>query len=82
MIRFKPLPGDIEDRIPQAVKYLEAHPNVLFAYLFGGMASGRRRPMSDVDIAVYLTGKKSPARAKLQILGKLMDILNTEEIDW
>jgi predicted nucleotidyltransferase len=81
MIRYKPLPADIESRLTEAAKYLEAHPKVIFAYIFGGMARGLRRPLSDVDIAVYLTGTRNVARTKLDILGKLMDILNTEEID-
>jgi hypothetical protein len=34
MIRHKPLPIDIEARLPEPAKYLESHPKVLFAYLF------------------------------------------------
>jgi hypothetical protein len=80
MIRFKPLPEDIEQRLPLAAEYLRSHPRVVFAYLFGGLARGERRPLSDVDIAVYFAGSVT-ADVKLDILGKLIDILGTDEID-
>lgn len=81
MIRFKPLPADIETRIPEAANYLESHPNVLFAYLFGGLARGERQPLSDVDIAVWLTGTRNKAKTKLDLIESLSDVLGTEEID-
>ena len=80
MIRFKCLPPDLERRMPLAAEYLRSHPKVVFAYLFGGLARGERRPLSDVDIAVYLAGIAT-AEVKLDILGKLIDILGTDEID-
>ena len=33
--------------------------NVIFAYLFGSLAGGAPKPLSDVDIAVYLLGTKT-----------------------
>ena len=81
MIRFKPLPEDIEQRLPLAAEYLRSHPKVVFAYLFGGLARGERRPLSDVDIAVCLADTVGAADAKLDILGKMIDILGTDEID-
>ena len=80
MIRFQQLPEDIEQRLPLASEYLRSHPKVVFAYLFGGLARGERRPLSDVDIAVWLAGVAT-ADLKLDILGKLIDILGTDEID-
>ena len=82
MFRHKRLPPDIEQRIPRATKYLEAHPRVVFAYLFGGLAKNRgRHPMSDVDIAIYLVNSHYVARTKLAVVGRLAAILGTEEID-
>jgi len=80
MIRFKPLPKDIAQRLPQASEYLRTHPKVGFAYLFGGLARGRRR-LSDVDIAVWLSGTRKPAATKLELIENLIDILGTGEID-
>jgi hypothetical protein len=81
MIRHQPLPADIETRLPEAAKYLESHPKVLFAYLFGGLARGRKRPLSDVDIAVWLTNPRTAPKTKLALVENLCDILGTEEID-
>jgi predicted nucleotidyltransferase len=38
----------------RAEDYLKVQPDILFAYLFGGLALGEPKPLSDVDIAVYL----------------------------
>jgi predicted nucleotidyltransferase len=81
MIRFKPLPEDIEQRLTQVSEYLQSHPKVGFAYLFGGLARGCRAPLSDVDIAVWLTTARSAARTKLELLEHLVDVLGTGEID-
>lgn len=35
--------------------------DVLFAYLFGSAAEGAGGPLSDVDIAVYFSGKEAPS---------------------
>jgi len=42
---------------------------------------GKLRPLSDVDIAVYLTESLFLSDLKLDILGELIDILQTDEID-
>ena len=81
MIKYKKLPAHIEALLPEAVRYLERRPEVLFAYLFGGLAAGRVRPLSDLDLAVYLKeGSRSP-RVKMKLLNDLIDVLETEEID-
>jgi predicted nucleotidyltransferase len=81
MIKFKKLPANILELLPGAVEYLESHPKVLFSYLFGSLAKGSPLPLSDVDIAVYLADTLYGANDKLDILGKLMGILQTDEID-
>jgi predicted nucleotidyltransferase len=81
MIKFNKLPSDILQLLPEAVDYLESHPKILFAYLFGGLARGKPQPLSDVDIGVYLKRDGNVAENKLDILGNLMNILKTDEID-
>jgi predicted nucleotidyltransferase len=51
MIKFKRLPANILELLTGAVEYLESHPKVVFAYIFGGLAKRRPFPLSDVDIA-------------------------------
>lgn len=80
MIKNKPIKHNIYELIPGAEAYFKKRKDVLFAYLFGSFASMAISPLSDLDIAVYLSGKYlSPKR--LQILGDLTDIFKTDEID-
>lgn len=81
MIRHKILPANIEDLIPKALTYLQSMPDILFAYLFGSIGKGKHFPLSDVDIAVYLKEPSDIQEKKMEILGALIDILQTEEID-
>ncbi len=81
MIRHSKLPEDIVDRIQYAADYLETRKDVLFAYLFGGLSRGKPKPLSDVDIAVYLSEIADSVQAKSEIIEKLVDILKTDEID-
>jgi len=81
MIRHKELPANIENLIPRALIYLQSMPDVLFAYLFGSFGKGKHFPLSDVDIAVYLQESTVFQEKKMEILGALIDILQTDEID-
>jgi predicted nucleotidyltransferase len=76
-----PLPKNINERIQRAADYLQTHQDVYFAYLFGGLAKRKPSPLSDVDIAVYLSEGADPIGSKLEILEKLVDILQTDNID-
>lgn len=81
MIKNHKLPGNILSLIPKAADDLSGMPEVLFAYLFGGLSKESPRPLSDVDIAVYLHPDSDPTGSKLDILGRLSSILATDEID-
>ncbi len=81
MIKYSKLPENIEDLLPKTETYLRSRPDILFAYLFGGLARGKPLPLSDVDIAVYLRETVDSFEKKLEILGKLTDLLETDEID-
>ena len=81
MIRYNKLPANIDDLIPKALTYLQSRPDILFAYLFGSFGRGKQLPLSDVDIAVYLKEPTVVQEKKMEILGALIDILQTDEID-
>jgi predicted nucleotidyltransferase len=81
MIKSKKLPANIEDLIPKAQDYLQSRRDILFAYFFGSFGRGKRLPLSDVDIAVYLKEPLDVRKEKMSILGTLIDILQTDEID-
>ena len=79
MIRLSPIPRDIQERFGPLARFLKKDPNILFAYLFGGLAAGRRSPLSDVDLALYLRDEKKIDA--LETHGRISQILGTEEID-
>ena len=81
MIKNKKLPDNITSLIPKAALYLNTLPDVQFAYLFGGLSRGLPKPLSDVDIAVFLQPQADMIERKMEILGELTDILKTDEID-
>jgi predicted nucleotidyltransferase len=81
MIKYSTLPKNIEVLMNKAVNYLCSKTDVLFAYLFGSLARGKPLPLSDVDIAIYLSEGANILQAKMDILGKLIEILETDEID-
>ena len=54
---------------------------VRFAYLFGGAARGDLRPLSDVDVAVYLNDAADPVQARLDLIGMVTKHLGTDEVD-
>ena len=79
MIRFKRLPENIRQRIAALPDFFEDDPNILFAYLFGGLLRDRLNPLSDVDLAVYV---KSPKKVQyLELFSRISKILGTDEID-
>ncbi len=81
MIKQNTLASDILSRINLLEPLLESDGRIIFAYIFGGLATGKQRPLSDVDIAVYLDSCADKAEAKLEIIGSLSDTLKTDEID-
>jgi predicted nucleotidyltransferase len=60
-----------------ARRYLQEREDIAFAYLFGSTATGKATPLSDLDIAVYLTGGCFPQK-RLELIGDLCDRLGTD----
>jgi hypothetical protein len=81
MIHISPLPENIDELLPLAFDYLRSDEDILFAYLFGSLARKKAGRLSDVDIAVYCEEGSSFPEKKLEILGNLVGILKTDEID-
>ena len=81
MIRKAPLPRGIEERVSTLGEAFARSPEVVFAYLFGGMAKGDINPLSDVDVAVYLDESADPMRARLKAVGVATAHLGTDEVD-
>ncbi len=72
--------SNTHSQLSEVETLLSTQPDIEFAYLFGSQATGRVTPMSDIDIAVYLTAPYAPLR-QIELLGKLNDLLKTDDID-
>lgn len=81
MIKYERLPVDIKLRLDGVKKILIEDENVIFAYLFGGLAKGDIHPLSDIDLAVYLKYTNEVAAYKLQLFNKITDAIGTSEMD-
>jgi predicted nucleotidyltransferase len=81
MIKFERLPEDILSKIAEGNKVLSDDDNVVFVYLFGGLAEGKVTPLSDIDIAVFLKSAHNVAEYKLGLFDRLADSFGTSEID-
>jgi predicted nucleotidyltransferase len=81
MRRGAPLPAGIEHRLATLGAVLEGHPAVRFAYVFGGAGRRDLRPLSDVDVAVYLDEAVDPVPARLDLIGVVTKHLGTDEVD-
>ncbi len=81
MIRRKPLPSDIGQRLSTLGQALERCPSVVFAYVIGGAATGRLTPLSDVDVAVYLDEAADPVEGRLEAIRAATTHLATDEVD-
>jgi len=81
MIKFEQLSPDVLTRISEAEKVLAADDNIVFAYLFGGLASGNLKPLSDIDIAVYLLKTDNLAEYKLGLFHRITDAFGSNELD-
>jgi len=67
------------ERLPHLKDYLEKDPDIVFAYLFGGLTKKSPGPYSDVDIAIYV---KEPKKIKyLDVFSDITRVLGTDEVD-
>jgi hypothetical protein len=79
MIKYTRLPKDIKKRLERLREYIKQYPQILFAYLFGGLTRENISPLSDVDIALYV---KEPDRVDyLSLYTEISNQLGTDELD-
>lgn len=65
-------------------EFFKSRGYIELAYLFGSTAGGIEGPLSDIDIAVYLSGKLTKGERiekRLELIGELSDLLKTDRID-
>src|SRR6266849_6327621 len=78
MRRRARLPEDVEHRLATLGAVLDGQVVVRFAYVFGGAGRGKLRPLSDVDVAVYLDETADLVQARLDLIGVVTKHLGTD----
>jgi predicted nucleotidyltransferase len=78
-MRFKRIPEDIHKQLGLLADLFMENPHIIFAYLFGGMARDKRRPLSDVDLGIYVGNVKR--LDFLSLFSEISRTLGTDEID-
>lgn len=71
---------DIQNTLKEHINSLVKEFNISLIYIFGSFAKGTNRDNSDIDIAFLIDGD-TDAYTKLDILGRIVDILGREDID-
>jgi predicted nucleotidyltransferase len=76
-----PLPPEIEHRLATLRAVLAGQPAVRFAYVFGGAGRRDLRPLSDIDVAVYLDDVVDPVQTRFDLVGVVTKHVGSDEVD-
>jgi len=79
MIRLNKIPEDVHSKIGLLTDLFMEDSNIIFAYLFGSLARDQRKPLSDVDLAIYVKDLKK--LDYLSLFGEISETLRTDEVD-
>jgi predicted nucleotidyltransferase len=80
----KKLPKDIADKLPQLADLVSADKDIVALLVFGSLARGELKPLSDIDLGVLLDkrlSKRERFDKHLDLIGRFTDFFRTEEID-
>ncbi len=78
------LPDNVLEKLPDLIRTLKQHSEVVALYSFGSVAKKELKPLSDLDFAVLLSGqlnKKLRFEKHLELIGIFNTIFRTDEID-
>ncbi len=84
MIKEKKLPNDIEKNIPYLINEIKKISEINALILFGSIAKGSRKPLSDIDLALLFkkgVEKEKYSSIELLVFDIISSILKTEEFD-
>jgi predicted nucleotidyltransferase len=80
----KKLPKDVQKKLPEIVKAVEADPDVIAFFAFGSLATGPLKPLSDLDFGILLNDRLDKSQRfdkHIQLIGLFNDTFRTDEID-
>ncbi|SKC49477.1 type VII toxin-antitoxin system MntA family adenylyltransferase antitoxin [Maledivibacter halophilus] len=64
--------------INKIIKILKENKKIIIAYIFGSVANGKDTNGSDIDLAIYVSGKELDTFEYLNLKRKLMDVCDRE----
>ncbi len=73
---------DIQDRIPNLIEFLKSREEILAVYLYGSYGSEYQTNLSDIDIAVLVSGSlRADLAYQLDLSAQIADIIREEDLD-
>ncbi|MDD2511224.1 MAG: nucleotidyltransferase domain-containing protein [Syntrophomonas sp.] len=73
---------NIEDKLPDLKKFLASREEILAAYLYGSYGSEYQTNLSDVDIAILVSGSvRADLAYQLDLAAHIADLLEEEDLD-
>lgn len=71
----------MQDKIKLAQRFFQGDRHVAFAYAFGSAVKGTTGPLSDIDLAVFLTGVRDQFAYRLMLMEKLSRSFKSDALD-
>ena len=84
VIKYAKINHPIEPLLPLLVEAFETNQSVDVLYVYGSRAGGRISSLSDIDLAVLVSGsveKRELLDIRLQMIGEATSVLKTDEVD-
>ena len=78
------LPENVTVRIPTLIAQIEKDKDIVALYVFGSMATGHLKPLSDLDFGILVSGKLDKQKRfdkHLDLIGRFNQVLQTDEVD-
>jgi hypothetical protein len=80
----KKLPANVTTKIPAVTAKISADEDVVAFYIFGSLARGNLKPLSDLDFGILLSrslDRKQRFDKHLDLVGIFTETLKTDEVD-
>ncbi|MEO0115376.1 MAG: nucleotidyltransferase domain-containing protein [candidate division WOR-3 bacterium] len=82
MIKKTPITHDLKKVFPSLAQRLAQEKDILFAYIGGSYGKGKEGPLSDIDIAIFLTNNAEDYFVKkIELYNLATEVLCTDEVD-
>ncbi len=62
------LPEDVRERLPVLIEQVEKDQDIVALYVFGSLAAGDLKPLSDLDFGTLISGKLIHCMNKIELI--------------